>query len=191
MRILWIGLTLAALSGVALAQQTMPHGGMPMSRAAGGLPMMDMMICRETGFGGHKGYKTSMMKMMRDMPMTYTGNADVDFMRQMRAHHQGAIDMAGVVVAQGRDGEVKSLANKIIEDQRKEIAGDRRLAEEEFKIIKLRWQKIIAARDCRVSGIAACCLHGRPRRDGGESRRLNPDRRSARSISDRCFAASF
>lgn len=69
-----------------------------------------------------KGYKESMMTMMKAMPMTYTGDADVDFMKQMRAHHQGAIDMAKVEIANGKDAGAKKLARKIVSDQEKEIA---------------------------------------------------------------------
>ena len=70
-----------------------------------------------------KGYQAAMMKMMEGMPMTkYTGDADIDFMSQMRAHHQGAIDMAKIVLVNGKDTEVKKLALDIITAQEKEIA---------------------------------------------------------------------
>lgn len=68
-----------------------------------------------------KGYKQAMMKMMQGMP-PYTGDADVDFNKQMRIHHLAAIDMAEVQVAQGTNAESKALAQKIITDQRREIA---------------------------------------------------------------------
>lgn len=105
------------LSSAASAQQPMPHSGsMPMA-----MPMMDSMMPRENDSAATKGYKISMMTMMHGMPKDYSGNADIDFMRQMRAHHQGAIDMAEVVVKHGRDESVKKLARTIIQDQRKEI----------------------------------------------------------------------
>ena len=68
-----------------------------------------------------KGYKQSMMKMMEGMP-PYTGDADIDFNKQMRVHHLAAIDMAEVQIAQGTDPETKALAQKIIADQRREVA---------------------------------------------------------------------
>jgi uncharacterized protein (DUF305 family) len=68
-----------------------------------------------------KGYKATMMKMMEAMP-TYTGSADIDFMKQMRTHHQAAIDMAKVLLANGKDAETKKLAQQIIAAQEKEIA---------------------------------------------------------------------
>ena len=68
-----------------------------------------------------KGYKQSMTRMMQGMP-PYTGDADVDFNKQMRIHHLAAIDMAEVQIAQGTDAASKALAQKIITDQRREIA---------------------------------------------------------------------
>jgi uncharacterized protein (DUF305 family) len=66
-------------------------------------------------------YKASMMKMMHDMP-AFSGDADIDFMKQMRPHHQAAIDMAKVVLANGKDADTKKLAQEIIAAQEKEIA---------------------------------------------------------------------
>ena len=66
------------------------------------------------------GYKSAMMKMMQTMPK-FSGDADVDFMKQMRGHHQAAIDMAKVELANGKDAETKALARKIISAQEKEI----------------------------------------------------------------------
>jgi len=58
---------------------------------------------------------------MQGMP-PYTGDADVDFNKQMRVHHLAAIDMAEVQIAQGTNPETKALAQKIIADQRREVA---------------------------------------------------------------------
>ena len=40
----------------------------------------------------------------------------------MIAHHEGAIDMAKVVLAFGKDTEMKKLADDIIKAQEKEVA---------------------------------------------------------------------
>jgi uncharacterized protein (DUF305 family) len=70
-----------------------------------------------------KGYKAAMMKMMSSMPMMkFTGDADLDFMVHMRPHHQLAVDMAKVDLANGKDAEIKKLAQDIITTQEKEIA---------------------------------------------------------------------
>jgi hypothetical protein len=51
---------------------------------------------------------------MRDMDISFTGNPDVDFRRQMIPHHQGAIDMARVALrlpTLGRDSLPKPLSS--------------------------------------------------------------------------------
>ena len=61
-------------------------------------------------------------KMRQDMAITFTGNADVDFVKGMIPHHQAAVDMAKVVLAFGKDPEVKKVAEGVIKAQDAEIA---------------------------------------------------------------------
>ncbi|OYZ89522.1 MAG: hypothetical protein B7X99_19390 [Rhizobiales bacterium 17-65-6] len=61
-------------------------------------------------------------KMHADMAIAYTGDADVDFVRGMIAHHQGAIDMAKVELSYGTDPQIRTLAEGIIAAQEQEIA---------------------------------------------------------------------
>jgi len=68
-----------------------------------------------------EGYKAAMDKMHKDMMVKYTGNADVDFVRGMIPHHQGAIDMAKVELANGKDPEIRKLAEGVIAAQEAEI----------------------------------------------------------------------
>ena len=67
------------------------------------------------------GYEAAMKKMHKDMAIRYTGNADVDFVRGMIPHHRGAIDMAKVVIAHGKDPEIRKLAEGVVTAQEAEI----------------------------------------------------------------------
>ena len=64
----------------------------------------------------------AMDTMMKNMMMPYSGNTDVDFAKGMSAHHQGAIDMAKVVLQYGKDAEIKKFASGVVTAQESEIA---------------------------------------------------------------------
>ncbi|MFC7398754.1 DUF305 domain-containing protein [Chelatococcus sp. GCM10030263] len=95
----------------ALSQQQTPHSNhsMPMGSA-------------QTSSASTEGYKAANEAMHRAMNIPFTGDADVDFVRQMMPHHRAAVDMAKVVLAHGKDPEIKKLAQEIIAAQEKEIA---------------------------------------------------------------------
>lgn len=108
-----IGLA-ASLMTAALAQQA------PQPQMGDGMPMK-MMMPEASDSVSTKEYKASMMRMIQAMPAKFTGDADIDFMRQMKTHHQAAIDMAKVALANGKDPAVKKLATEIVSAQEKEI----------------------------------------------------------------------
>lgn len=63
-----------------------------------------------------------MARMMHDMHSPgYTGDPDIDFLVMMIPHHQGAVDMAKLVLVHGVDPQTRALAEDIIAAQVTEI----------------------------------------------------------------------
>lgn len=68
----------------------------------------------------------SMARMMQDMHGPgYTGRPDADFLTVMIPHHEGAVDMARLVLIHGQDPLVRQIAEDIIASQTVEIAAMR------------------------------------------------------------------
>ena len=63
----------------------------------------------------------AMNKMMADMTVAPTGDIDRDFVAMMVPHHQGAIDMALIILRFGKSEQLKRLAQEIIVTQQQEI----------------------------------------------------------------------
>lgn len=94
-------------------------------------------FAQEADHSGHQGMATSEpagdqgasskafveanAKMHEGMAIEFTGNADVDFVRGMIAHHQGAIDMAKIELEYGKDEVIRKLAQDVIAAQQGEI----------------------------------------------------------------------
>ena len=105
------------LSAMAFAQ--MQHGA-----DHGGMKHDAMTNTQLKGDGGpsSQAYNAANAKMHSGMDITFSGNADVDFVKGMIPHHQGAVDMAKVVLKYGKDPEIKKLAEGVIKAQEEEIA---------------------------------------------------------------------
>ena len=69
-----------------------------------------------------KGYREANAKMHRAMDIPYSNDADVDFVRGMIPHHQGAIDMAKVALQHAKDEQIRKWATDVIREQEREIA---------------------------------------------------------------------
>ena len=66
-------------------------------------------------------YQAAMDAMMTNMMIPYSGNPDVDFIKGMIPHHQGAVDNARIVLQFGKDPEVLKFAQSVIDAQEAEI----------------------------------------------------------------------
>ena len=79
----------------------------------------------ETGnsTGASSDMKQMHMKGMDSMQsMKMSGDPDKDFAMMMKIHHQQALEMAEMEMREGKSPEMKAMAKKIMESQKKEIA---------------------------------------------------------------------
>jgi uncharacterized protein (DUF305 family) len=106
---------LTALPSLASAQGA-SHGG---SHSGHSMPMQR---AQTPDTPATKGYREANAKMHREMDIPYSGDSDVDFVRGMIPHHQGAIDMAKVALQNAKDEQIRKWATDVIREQEREIA---------------------------------------------------------------------
>lgn len=87
-----------------------------------GMPEMGDMAGGHGGHGGHGGMDGMLSQAELGELRAAEGDEAVDlFLRQMIAHHEGAIDMARDVIDNGRHPDVRALGDDIIASQQAEI----------------------------------------------------------------------
>ncbi len=119
-----VALAVAALPALAIAQGGHSgHGShTPASGGHGGHGSHAAAPASQADTPATKAYREANAKMHKEMDIRFTNDADADFIRAMIPHHQGAIDMAKVVLQHGKDEQTKKLAADVIREQEREIA---------------------------------------------------------------------
>ena len=112
-------LCLVPLTALWLASVPAQAQTTPAMAPSASMPMEQM----HKGAAGPHDMKASMMMGMEGMQkMPMSGDTDKDFAMMMKMHHQQALNMAEMELANGKSPEMKAMAKQIIVAQKKEIA---------------------------------------------------------------------
>ena len=110
---------LVPLTALWLASTPAQAQTTPAMAPSASMPMGQM----HKGTAGTHDMKAPMMMGMDGMQkMPMSGDTDKDFAMMMKMHHQQALHMAEMELANGKSAEMKAMAKQIIVAQKKEIA---------------------------------------------------------------------
>ena len=117
-RIGLLALLFAVAAPAAVLAQTAPAPAMDHSK----MDHSKMAAPSAADNASTKAFKEANDRMHAGMAIPFSGDADVDFVKGMLPHHQGAVDMAKIVLQHGKDPAVRKLAREIVKAQNVEIA---------------------------------------------------------------------
>lgn len=122
-------MTIRTLSASALAATLLitpiaaqQHHGAPQAGHGAAAPHAGHGAAAPADTPATAAFKAANAAMHRDMDIAFSGDPDVDFVKGMIPHHNGAVDMAKVLIGFGKDPELRKLAEEIVAAQEKEIA---------------------------------------------------------------------
>lgn len=117
---LWAAAAAILLAAPAIAQQVTDHSKMDHSKMdhskMGGMDHSKMMKNTPAN-----PYAQAEMKMHERMMPAIGGDASETWVRKMIEHHRGAVEASRIAVAQAKDAQVRTMAQKIVVMQNKEI----------------------------------------------------------------------
>ena len=126
-KVIYLGLVL--ISALAVLGTACTQGGNVNTSSSMNQNMMNHNGMTSGNMANHKSMTMNsnvamqdMMSTMKSDPNAASAPYDLQFIDTMSVHHQGAVEMAGMALKKSQNAELKTFAQKIIDDQQKEIA---------------------------------------------------------------------
>ncbi|CAD5254001.1 conserved hypothetical protein [Bosea sp. 62] len=118
----------SATGATPIHDHSQHRGAMPPPSPSSGKPAADKAASlAPAGYDAYlRDMHVGMEKMMQDMHADPpSGDPDIDFLVMMVPHHWGAVEMARLVLRDGRDPLVREIAEAILAGQQTEMQGMR------------------------------------------------------------------